>query len=78
MTRGKHSNQAHAVLDRADDCHATPRPGDSPGTTARTVLVGCYSMSAPNCPRTRAVNSRVGRDRSPGDRVWDHRRRWPA
>lgn len=40
MTRGKRSNHAYVVLDRADDSHAAPHPGDNPDATARTVLYG--------------------------------------
>ncbi|WP_172802666.1 MobF family relaxase [Brevibacterium sandarakinum] len=40
MTRGKHSNQAYVVLDRADDAHTEPHPGDNPDATARSVLYG--------------------------------------
>ncbi len=40
MTRGKHANQAYVVLDRPDDAHAEPHPGDTPDATARSVLYG--------------------------------------
>ncbi len=40
MTRGKHSNQAYVVLDRPDDAHPEPHPGDNPDATARSVLYG--------------------------------------
>ena len=40
MTRGKRSNHAYVVLDRADDGHAAPHPGDNPDDTARSVLYG--------------------------------------
>ena len=40
MTRGKHSNQAYVVLDRPDDAHAEPHPGENPDATARSVLYG--------------------------------------
>src|SRR5699024_234713 len=40
MSRGRHSNRAYVVLDRADDAHAEPHPGDSPEATARSVLYG--------------------------------------
>src|SRR5690625_4500640 len=40
MTRGKHSNRAYVVLDRADDAHTEPHPGDNPDATARSVLYG--------------------------------------
>ncbi|MDN5726634.1 MAG: relaxase domain-containing protein, partial [Propionibacteriales bacterium] len=39
MTRGKRSNQAYVVLDRADD-HAHPHPGENPDATGRSVLFG--------------------------------------
>ncbi|PWD97402.1 conjugal transfer protein [Dietzia maris] len=39
MTRGKHSNRAYVILDRADE-HAHPHPGDSRDATARSVLYG--------------------------------------
>ncbi|MEX3509776.1 MobF family relaxase [Kocuria carniphila] len=39
MTRGKHSNRAYVILDRADE-HAHPHPGDNPDATARSVLFG--------------------------------------
>ncbi|CDK01600.1 TrwC relaxase [Microbacterium sp. C448] len=40
MTRGKRSNHAYVVLDRADEGHAAPHPGDNPDATARSVLYG--------------------------------------
>ncbi|MAM55081.1 MAG: conjugal transfer protein [Microbacterium sp.] len=40
MTRGKHANQAYVVLDRPDDAHAEPHPGDTPDATGRSVLYG--------------------------------------
>ena len=40
MSRGRHSNRAYVVLDRADDAHGEPHPGDSPDATARSVLYG--------------------------------------
>lgn len=39
MTRGKHSNRAYVILDRADE-HAHPHPGDNPDATGRSVLYG--------------------------------------
>lgn len=39
MTRGKHSNDAYVILDRADE-HAEPDPGDNPDATGRSVLYG--------------------------------------
>lgn len=39
MTRGKRSNQAYVILDRADD-HAAPHPGDNSEATGRSVLYG--------------------------------------
>ncbi|ACV05706.1 Multifunctional conjugation protein TraI [Kytococcus sedentarius] len=39
MTRGKHSNRAYVILDRADE-HAYPHPGDNPDATAHSVLYG--------------------------------------
>ncbi len=39
MTRGKQSNQAYVVLDRADD-HAHPHPSDNPDANGRSVLFG--------------------------------------
>lgn len=39
MTRGKQSNQAYVILDRADD-HAHPHPGENPDANARSVLFG--------------------------------------
>lgn len=39
MTRGKHSNHAYVILDRADE-HAHPHPGDNPDATGRSVLFG--------------------------------------
>lgn len=39
MTRGKHSNRAYVILDRADE-HAEPHPGDNPDATGRSVLFG--------------------------------------
>ena len=39
MTRGKHSNRAYVILDRADE-HPEPHPGDNPDATARGVLYG--------------------------------------
>lgn len=39
MTRGKQSNLAYVILDRADD-HAHPHPGENPDANARSVLFG--------------------------------------
>ncbi|MCC5782026.1 conjugal transfer protein [Kocuria sp. CCUG 69068] len=39
MTRGKHSNHAYVMLDRADE-HAQPHPGENPDATGRSVLFG--------------------------------------
>ncbi|WP_223881410.1 MobF family relaxase [Nesterenkonia ebinurensis] len=39
MTRGKHSNRAYVILDRADE-HAHPHPADDPDATGRSVLYG--------------------------------------
>lgn len=39
MTRGRHSNRAYVVLDRADD-HAHPHPDDHADATGRSVLYG--------------------------------------
>jgi len=39
MTRGKHSNRAYVILDRADE-HAHPHPGDNADATGRSVLFG--------------------------------------
>lgn len=39
MTRGKHSNRAYVILDRADE-HAHPHPGENPDATGRSVLFG--------------------------------------
>ncbi|MDS2172376.1 MobF family relaxase [Nesterenkonia sp. CL21] len=39
MTRGKHTNRAYVILDRAEE-HAHPHPGDNPDATGRSVLFG--------------------------------------
>ena len=39
MTRGKHTNHAYVILDRADE-HAEPHPGENPDATGRSVLYG--------------------------------------
>lgn len=39
MTRGKHSNRAYVILDRADD-HSHPHPSDNADATGRSVLFG--------------------------------------
>ncbi len=40
MTRGRRANTAYIVLDRPDDAHDEPHPGDNPNATARSVLYG--------------------------------------
>ncbi|EWT06650.1 conjugal transfer protein [Intrasporangium chromatireducens Q5-1] len=40
MTRGKHSNRAYVILDRADDAHTESHPGDNPDASGRSVLYG--------------------------------------
>ena len=39
MTRGRASNHAYVILDRADD-HQQPHPGDDPNASSRSVLTG--------------------------------------
>lgn len=40
LTRGRESNIAYVVVDRPDDVHAMPRPGDPADATAHSVLYG--------------------------------------
>lgn len=40
LTRGRESNIAYVTIDRPDDVHSTPHPGDSADATARSVLYG--------------------------------------
>ncbi|WP_435061080.1 MobF family relaxase [Amycolatopsis thermoflava] len=40
MTRGAQGNHAYVAVDRPDDAHTEPHPGDNPDTTARSVLYG--------------------------------------
>ena len=48
MTRGKHSNHAYVILDRADE-HAHPHPGDNPDATGRTVLDPVFPSVVISC-----------------------------
>jgi len=40
MTRGAQSNYAYVAVDREDQEHSEPHPGDNPNATARSVLYG--------------------------------------
>ena len=40
MTRGAHGNYAYVAVDREDQEHSEPHPGDNPSVTARSVLYG--------------------------------------
>lgn len=40
MTRGKNANHAYVALDRPDDAHSEPHPGENSEATARSVLYG--------------------------------------
>ena len=40
LTRGRESNIAYVAIDRTDDVHSMPHPGDSAEATARSVLYG--------------------------------------
>ncbi|MGO3758018.1 MAG: ATP-dependent DNA helicase, partial [Agrococcus casei] len=40
MTRGRNANHAYVALDRPDDAHSEPHPGDNVEATARSVLYG--------------------------------------
>ncbi|WP_392426371.1 MobF family relaxase [Barrientosiimonas humi] len=40
MTRGAEANHAYVAVDRPDDAHTEPHPGDNPDATARSVLYG--------------------------------------
>lgn len=40
MTRGREANTAFVTVDRPDDAHVGPRPGDDKEVTARSVLCG--------------------------------------
>lgn len=40
MTRGRNANHAYVAVDRPDDAHSQPHPGDNTDATARSVLYG--------------------------------------
>lgn len=40
LTRGSEANIAYVAVDKPDDSHDGPHPGDNPETTARSVLFG--------------------------------------
>ncbi|MFA5607274.1 MAG: MobF family relaxase [Leucobacter sp.] len=40
MTRGRNANHAYVAVDRPDDAHSEPHPGDNIDATARSVLYG--------------------------------------
>ena len=40
MTRGRNANHAYVAIDRPDDAHTEPHPGDNTDATARSVLYG--------------------------------------
>ncbi|MCY7413128.1 MAG: relaxase domain-containing protein [Salinibacterium sp.] len=40
MTRGRETNSAYVAVDRPDIAHVGPRPGDTDGATARSILHG--------------------------------------
>lgn len=40
MTRGAEGNYAYVAIDREDQDHSEPHPGDNPNVTARSVLYG--------------------------------------
>lgn len=40
MTRGRNANHAYVAVNRPDDAHSQPHPGDNTDATARTVLYG--------------------------------------
>ena len=40
MTRGRNANHAYVAVDRPDDAHSQPHPGDNADATARSVLYG--------------------------------------
>lgn len=40
MTRGRNANHAYVAVDRPDDAHNQPHPGDNADATARSVLYG--------------------------------------
>ena len=40
MTRGAEGNYAYVAVDREDQQHTVPQPGDNPNVTARSVLYG--------------------------------------
>ncbi|GAA3871226.1 hypothetical protein GCM10022381_12920 [Leifsonia kafniensis] len=40
LTRGRESNIAYVAIDRPDEVHSTPHPGDTADATARSVLHG--------------------------------------
>ena len=40
MTRGRNANHAYVSVNRADDAHSQPHPGDNTDATARSVLYG--------------------------------------
>src|SRR5699024_8978762 len=40
MTRGRNANHAYVAVNRPDDAHSEPHPGDNADATARSVLYG--------------------------------------
>lgn len=40
MTRGRNANHAYVAVDKPDDAHSQPHPGDNSDATARSVLYG--------------------------------------
>ncbi|WP_114906995.1 MobF family relaxase [Ornithinimicrobium murale] len=61
MTRGKHSNRAYVILDRADE-HAEAHPGENPDATGRSVLFG--------------VLQHVGAELSAHETITDEQEQW--
>ena len=45
LTRGRETNKAYVAIDKPDDAHEGPHPGDNAGATARSVLFGVLQHS---------------------------------
>lgn len=45
LTRARDTNRAYVAIDKPDDSHQGPCPGDNTDATARSMLFGCSSTS---------------------------------